>query len=351
MKVLLYGDQTPGHGGWCYAETLREMGHEIEVFSDRTHLEAYCSSLSRRFWRKMTGRLLESDRLRHVHQFADFVLQRQPQLIIVLKGLYLGRTDIQGLRDAGTWICNINHDDFFSANRNNWSWIQRYAIPSYNFIFATREVNVAEIRHLNPNVEFFPFAYFPRIHRVVPIPATEEHQWSVDVVFVGTYEQPRARLLEALVSHAPLRCRIYGSQWNKLAARSPLRPCVVQRELYFDEMAKALRGAKVAMGFLRKENRDDYTQRTFEIPACGGVLVAERTRRHLTYYKEGEEAQFFDVSDPNELCASVSALVRDDVRREAMRSAGQLALHRQRHTYKDRLERLFDVFDNVKGTT
>ena len=55
-------------------------------------------------------------------------------------------------------------------------------------------------------------------------------------------------------------------------------------------MARALGGSKLSLGFLRKKNRDLYTVRTFEIPACNGVLLAERTRAHEAIYKGGVEA-------------------------------------------------------------
>ena len=100
----------------------------------------------------------------------------------------------------------------------------------------------------------------------------------------------------------------------------------------------------MALAFLRKENRDDYTQRTFEIPACNGVLLAERTRRHVQFYNEGTEAEFFEADSNGELVEKVSLLLADKGRRERLRGAGRAVLLRQRHTYKDRLTRLLEIY-------
>jgi spore maturation protein CgeB len=40
-------------------------------------------------------------------------------------------------------------------------------------------------------------------------------------------------------------------------------------------------------------NRDEFNGRTFEIPACKGFLLTERTSKHLEFYREGVEAEFF----------------------------------------------------------
>jgi|ERR1035437_6129250 hypothetical protein len=344
MKILVYGDASPGSGGWCYSETLRDMGHEVVQISDYDLLEHYQQSILFRAFRKINGGLRESDRLRHVACLHDAVTKFRPEIVIILKGLHLSSMDVLELRKIGAWVCNINHDDFFSLNRNNWSHLQREAIPACDFIFTTREVNVEEIRPLNRNVDFFPFAYYPRIHRPVPVPVEEQSLWGVDVVFVGTYEAPRAATLEYLVAHVNAKLVIHGAQWDKLPQRSRLRACVQSKDLRFDTFAKALGGAKIALGFLRKENRDDYTQRTFEIPACGGVLLAERTARHQALFQEGVEAEFFDADSPAELCQKVQMLLEDKQKRESIHKAGQAAVLRGKHTYQDRLEKLFQVF-------
>ena len=56
------------------------------------------------------------------------------------------------------------------------------------------------------------------------------------------------------------------------------------------EYAKALSGAKMCLAFLSKLNRDTYTRRCFEIPACGRVLLCERTADMQGLLREGDEA-------------------------------------------------------------
>jgi spore maturation protein CgeB len=170
----------------------------------------------------------------------------------------------------------------------------------------------------------------------------------VDVVFVGTWEAERCKQLEALVVAIPARYSIWGTQWEKVNSSSPLHPFLHHKPALMDDMAKAVHGAKVSLAFLRKENRDDYTQRSFEIPACGGVLLGERTKRHQGFYREGKDAEFFDADSINELVAKVSLLLSDHDHREMIRRSGRSALLQQKHTYEDRLNRLIEIYSSER---
>jgi spore maturation protein CgeB len=126
----------------------------------------------------------------------------------------------------------------------------------------------------------------------------------------------------------------------------------MQRSVYLHDFAKAIGGAKISLGFLRKENRDDYTQRSFEIPACGGCLLAERTARHSAMYREGVEAEFFDADSLEELVAKTKRLLTDDEYRERLRDSGLEAVRRKPDTYADRVQWLLDEYQRaVQGNS
>jgi spore maturation protein CgeB len=344
VKVVLYGEaHLIGSGAYCYSETLKQLGHEVILVRDDSGLQWYTTPFGR-VARKALGRISELHRRRHVAELRHVVRQQRPELVIVLKGLFIGAEDVRAMRAAGAFVTIINHDDFFSLNSNNWSAVQRAALPFYDYVFVTREVNVAEVARVNPNVEFFPFAYYPGIHRSVEIPEDERARFESDVVFVGTWEAERCQLLEYLVQRVPARYAIWGSHWSRAGRLSPVVPFIVGRDALMDDQCKAIGGSKIALAFLRRLNRDDYTQRTFEIPACGGLLLGERTARQQSYYREGVEAEFFDPNCPDELVDKVRMLLADPQRRDAIREAGRRALERQHHTYRDRLLRVFELY-------
>lgn len=350
QRILIHGDLVANTGAWCYARAFERAGYIVDSFSVVAKLEAYQKNLALRIYRRLFHTIRPADRRRHVAALLAKVDQFHPTIFISLRGDHLSACAIDAIRRKGAWTANVNHDDFFSSYRSNWTWTQRRAIPAYDQILTTRWVNVEEIRPLNPNVQFFPFAYDPHTHHPVPIPASETDRWNVDVVFVGQWALHRAGMLDKLVAQVPARYAIHGPHWDRLSAKSPSRKFVNAGPIWGDDMAKALGGAKIALGFLRKENRDDYTQRTFEIPACGGLLVAERTARHQSFFREGVEAEYFDSDRPEELISKVRMLLADNDRRQSLRDAGIQALKQGAYTYDDRVQEILALVE-LAGTS
>jgi spore maturation protein CgeB len=343
--VVLYGNSTTGLGGWCYAESFSAAGWRVVVVDDSVGLEAYSRGYHLRVYRKVFNHVRPRDRAAHIAELHGAVRTHRPQIVVVLRGTHVGPSDVRKMRAAGAWVVNINHDDYFSQTRSNRSALLTAALPDYDYLFSPRAVNCHELSRINPRVAFFPFSFHPPIHRPVPIPEPETGIWKTDVSFVGTYAPHRASLLERLVQTHKGNYAIFGADWHKLSRRSPLRPYVRMYPVMMDDLAKALGGASVSLGFLRKENRDEYTQRTFEIPACGGVLLAERTLAHQTFFREGVEAEFFDVDRPDELAEQVRRLVGDATHRESVRVAGMKAVCRLGFTYQDRVAQLLTLFE------
>jgi spore maturation protein CgeB len=338
MRILLYGEcKKRGSGAWCYADALRTAGHELVEVDPTEQLAAWTQHLFWRLWRRASSEMPARMRRRHGDWFQAQVAASAPQLVIVLKGLWLARDDIDAAKQIAARVVLVNHDDFFSSNRYNWSTVQHEALSSYDCVYVTRRVNVDELVAREIEARFFPFSYHPAIHRLVPSAAGETHP---DVVFVGSYERNRAEALEHLLSRTSRRVSIYGEQWDKLRGRSPLRPAVQTRFISGDELCRVIGGAGCALGFLRKENRDEYTQRSVEIPACGGVLLAERTVEHSRMFKEGRDADFFDVNDPDELLAKVEKICGDSKYAATLRANGTAVVRTMGFTYMDRVQQL-----------
>ena len=346
MKILLYGEAfAKGTGAWCYAEAIRALGFDLIIYDDYTSIKKYRKYFVWKVIRKLNhGVLLKFDRERHVNGLISLTTTELPDIIVILKGLFISETDVMKLQQLGSFVVNVNHDDFFSLNKNNISNIQYNAIKAYDYILTTRQVNVAEVRLLNNNVLFFPFSYNPNIHKVFTITKEDINKYDCDVLFIGTYERNRAKMLELLMEKHSFKLCIYGKGWERLKKNSVLKKYIKSYTgLWMEEMAKAIQVAKITLGFLRKENRDDYTQRSLEIPACGGLLLAERTDFHKKLFQEKYEAFFFDESNIQELGSIILKILSDQQELEVVRKRGVERIKELHLTYQDRVNQIIGL--------
>ena len=145
---------------------------------------------------------------------------------------------------------------------------------------------------------------------------SEDARWRCAIGFLGGWEPRRERLLHA-VAAAGIDVKIWGGYWEFLrdGKWTPRRHIILRQlagrdhfrfhcdellsrahqggEVYADDYARALTGSRIGLGFLRKVCPDQHTTRTFEIPACGSLLLADRTEEHQEFFEEGKEAEFF----------------------------------------------------------
>ena len=75
--------------------------------------------------------------------------------------------------------------------------------------------------------------------------------------------------------------------------------------------------------------------RSFEIPACGAFMCAERTEEHEELFRDRTEAIFF--SDPDELRSQITHYLDDEDARTRIAAAGFRAVTQGKHTYSDRI--------------
>jgi hypothetical protein len=176
---------------------------------------------------------------------------------------------------------------------------------------------------------------------------------------LGGWEPRRERLLHD-VACSGVNLKIWGGYWDFLHdGKWSLRKHVILRQLaggdqfrvhkdqllaqahqgnevYADDYARALTGSKIGLGFLRKVCPDQHTTRTFEIPACGSLLLADRTDEHREFFEEGREAEFFGSRE--ELLDKIKFYCANDDARTRISRAGYERCISGKYDYVHRME-------------
>jgi spore maturation protein CgeB len=280
----------------------------------------------------------------------------RPELVWADKQEFLRIETIQALRKQGARLVHFTPDPYFTL-----AWkrtpLMDAAMEGFDALVYCKSYERAHYEALGKQVIYMPLGYCDETHRPLP---SNDPQWHCDLGFLGGWEPRREELLSPLAEMG-LNLKIWGGYWdflrdgrwtlrrklilNKLAGGAPyqihdnakLGACWQGGEVYGDDYARALTGSKIGIGFLRKVCPDQHTTRSFEIPACGSMLLADRTPEHQNFFEEGKEAEFFSSSE--ELLDKAKYYSSNDHAREQIARRGYERGVKDRYAYLFRIKR------------
>jgi spore maturation protein CgeB len=295
VKIVYVGEMLPGATAAMRRDALLTLGHDV-VTIDSAPRGGY-TTIPRTIARRAKARLLDVPllRLRVRALLLKAVDVVRPDMVYVDKGIFVEAAWLEEIRvrHRGVALVHFNPDDPFGPNEGaRWSRFLE-AIPQYDVHFVPRRQNVAEYESHGARRVFFQLpsrGYDPRIHHPFSFDGEDAKYFQSEVGFVGGLEQERTRSIRRLLD-AGIPITLWGEGWARVVRDCP--NAAIRPPVYGEDYGKAVAGSGMSVGFLRKSNRDGHTSRSIEIPACGSMLLAERTADHCELFDEGTEAEFF----------------------------------------------------------
>jgi spore maturation protein CgeB len=225
--------------------------------------------------------------------FTASIRSTQPDVVWCEKAVFLNAGTLQVARDhTSALIVHYNPDDPFGTARGIWKTFIS-AIPEYDVHFVPKPANIPEYQARGA-CRVIPFDR--GFCQVAHSPPSRQHsQWrefAVPVAFTGCYEAERSASLAHLVTSG-IPVAIRGALWNLSHEWGLLCSSFRGASVDGEDYALALGAPQITLHFLRHANRDEQDSRTFEIPACGGFMLAEWSPRHAELFEEDVEAVFF----------------------------------------------------------
>ena len=333
MKILYLGRLS----GTCLdrADALRRLGHELLHIDVRT-LMPRTVWVDRVTWRLGGGWFSPWVNRGLRCQVGD----QSFDLAYVDGGEWIEASTIELLRKHVPLVVNYNIDDPFGPRDGARLRAYRTNASRYDLCVVMRDENVTEAKaHRVQHVLRVYRSADEVSHAPRPLTPKDRELWQADVLFLGTWFPERGPFLLELVKRGvPLTIR--GHKWQKAPEWEQLKSYWKGGSLFGDDYARAIQCAKVNLGLLSKDNRDLHTTRSLEVPALAGLLCAQRTSEHLTMYKEGTEALFWDGADE---CARVCReILADEDRRQRIAAAGHMRIRQNGH-YNETIMR--DILD------
>lgn len=320
LRVLYLSGLTPDYYGEYRLRALRRLPLG-SVASLDTNSFASPSGLMN----KLQFRLQAGPGVSRLNRAVLEAVDREgPNILWCDKVLSLHPATLRELRRRGVVTIDYLNDNPFGPRRDPGWRLFRKTIPEYDLHAVPRSSSVADFRQSGAReVMEIRFTYEPTVHFPPALPARwTDSQRERNVSFIGTPYDHRGDFLTRLW-RAGVPVDISGScpHWRAALPREVFDATFRMGELKGDAYRDAIWRSRINLAFVTHSNRDEVAHKSFEITACGGFLLAERTPEHMACFHEGQEAVFF--SDFDECRAKIERYLNDEPARAAIAAAGQ----------------------------
>ncbi len=270
--------------------------------------------------------------------------EMRPHLFLAFKGAFVKPEALRRLHRMGVVRYCFFPDTAIANSR-----YLPHAIREYDWIFTTKSFGPRDFREQFgiQNCSFLPHAFDPIVHHPRTPTAEEDKMFGCDVSFIGSWSPKKQKLLEDLVHLRPgLSLKVWGNSWQNLPRSSPLRPYAQFQPVVGIGYATAISCSKINLGLLREglpgaSSGDLITSRTFHIPACGGLLLHERTTDVLQIFEENESCVCFEGA--HELASKIDEFLKDRERCRAVAARGR-GVVLAAHSWDHRVSTILDKF-------
>lgn len=315
------------------AGALQRLGHIVQLM-EGSGRENRFDRLMYGFWRR-TGYGAAHRVNRSILAIAS---RFKPDILWVDKGTNIARVALDRLREEYPRLKFVYYTPDDARIRGNLPKPLKKALPLFDIVVTTKQNNVEYLKKLGARRVFRSWKGFDPDAHNPPVESERDNSVEDRAVFIGSFEKERAETLRMLVRNGiPVTIISNWPEWAELGRENgPIE--WRNTEVYGSEYACLIGSAGVSLCFLRKLADDQHTQRSVEIPACGGVMVAERTSEHAQLFQEGTEAEYFESDE--ECVMKTRALLADRERRERIRVAARRRCVLDEYTWAGRMQEI-----------
>jgi spore maturation protein CgeB len=243
-------------------------------------------------------------------RLVEAVRKHRPDVVWIDKGCWIYPPMLRALRRYARFVVQYNTDDIWGNGTP--FWLARLGLDQYDVHLTTNRHNVIELRRRGLQAIRAGMGYDGELPELAARAKTRFH----GVVFIGHWE-PHTETYVVALRRAGIPVRVWGGGW-KHARSSELREV---SSLPQQDYVPTLAGAAIALCSLSRINRNESTGRTFEIPAVGTCLLAERTDEHAFLYRDERDALLFTGTE--ELIDKARRYLGDSASREAIARTGR----------------------------
>jgi spore maturation protein CgeB len=360
VKILFLGEIGNGQTSLMRMNAVVRLGHTVRgvhTIEPWKRASWFKRQLQRRLNRGSIIDEINRSIVETAHAF-------RPDLVWAEKQQFVRVDTLAALRRLGARLVHFTPDPYFSLAWKRTSLMDK-AIGCFDVLVYCKNYEREQYAAFGKPLIYMPLGYCDEVHRPLP---SDDPRWNCAVGFLGGWEPRREHLLRVIVA-AGIDLNIRGKYWEFLRDGNwtPRRQIILKQlagsdtfriqrdqllgeawrggEVYADDYARALTGARIGLGLLRKVCWDQHTTRTFEIPACGSLLLADRTDEHQEFFEESREAEFFESAE--ELLDKVRFYCSNEPSRGKIAKAGYERCIRGKYAYVHRVSAVLHRLNQI----
>lgn len=323
LKILYAAGLSPNDSALYRLWALQRLGHKISPLNAFEYIPSIA------LLGKITMRLAAGPAINRLNRDLISMAERdKPDLVWTDKLLSMQPKTLEKLKAMGIATVSYMIDNPFGT-RSDPGWrLYMKNIPYYDLHVVQRDGNIADYKVRGArDVIKIQTAYEPTIHYPPP-PGWTDLGRDRNVSFIGTPYDQRSKFLTRLWKEFGLPVTVSGGLvWKQhLSAEATAAMYRGNGELFQREYREGIWKSKVNLSFLTHSNKDEFAHKSFEIAACEGFLLAERSDGHLQRFIEDEEAVYFSTIE--ECVEKIRRYLPDQAARSRIAAAGRARAER-----------------------
>lgn len=343
MRILLAGGAHPWELAASYGRAFTALGHEVDLFDWYGCQERWkarsTNSASMFLLQAAARRWAAVDLLARVRR-------TRPDLILLIKvdDLPSGAIRVARALAPGCRIAVFHPDDPFNSDRlrgpshpravDQMRAVDHYFVWSSELVDRIARCGARDVRYLG-------FGSDPEFTHPIDIVEADRGRFGADLSFVGNWDRKREAWLAPLARRMGPSLAIWGGpDWKRKTQDGAVSASWRGDFAMGKDFARAVLCSRASINVLRPQNEMAENMRTYEIPACGGVMLSEWSSQQERVFRDGVEAVY--ARGAQELAARAEEIARWS--RESLLAIGSAALRRSaEHTYRARAQTILDV--------
>jgi hypothetical protein len=349
LKILYAGALSPNDSALYRLWALERLGHKV------VPLNSYEYTRFETLVGKITFRLAAGPSINRLNRDLMHMAEREkPDLVWTDKLLGMQPNTLERLRAMGIATVSYMIDNPFGTREDPGWRLYMKDIPYYDLHVVQRDANIADYMARGArDVIKIQTAYEPTIHFPPPAGWSDKDR-DREVSFIGTPYDQRGEYLTRLWKEFGVPVTVSGGLvWKEhLSVEAVAAMYRGHGELFRQEYREGIWKSKINLSFLTHANRDEFAHKSFEIAACEGFLLVERSEGHLARFVEDEEAVFFSTIE--ECVEKIRRYLPDEAARKKIAAAGRVRAERSGY-HNDRqmgliVERVKEILPRVRLT-